>query len=29
LATEPFMPEGRRQPPSPQGDVFHDDDVPA
>jgi hypothetical protein len=25
LAAEPFMAEGRRQPPSPQGDVFHDD----
>ncbi len=29
LAAEPFMAEGRRQPPSPQGDVFHDDDVSA
>lgn len=28
LATEPFMPEGRRQPPTPVRDVF-DDDVPA
>lgn len=28
LAAEPFMPEGRRQPPTPQRDVF-DDDVPA
>jgi antitoxin VapB len=28
LATEPFMPDGRRQPPTPQRDVF-DDDVPA
>ncbi len=28
LATEPFMPEGRRQPPTPVSDVF-DDDVPA
>jgi hypothetical protein len=28
LGDEPFMPEGRRQPPSPQRDVFHDD-VPA
>jgi antitoxin VapB len=28
LATEPFMPEGRQQPPSPPRDVF-DDDVPA
>jgi antitoxin VapB len=25
---EPFMPEGREQPPTPQRDVF-DDDVPA
>jgi hypothetical protein len=28
LAAEPFMPEGRQQPPSPRRDVFHDD-VPA
>jgi antitoxin VapB len=28
LASEPFMPEGRQQPPTPQRDVF-DDDVPA
>ena len=28
LASEPFMPEGRQQPPSPRRDVFHDD-VPA
>jgi len=28
LATEPFMPEGRRQPPTPIRDVFNDD-VPA
>ena len=28
LATEPFMPEGRQQPPSAQRHVF-DDDVPA
>jgi antitoxin VapB len=28
LASEPFMPEGREQPPTPQRDVF-DDDVPA
>ena len=28
LATEPFMPEGRQQPPTPVRDVF-DDDVPA
>ena len=28
LASEPFMPEGRRQPPTPPRDVF-DDDVPA
>jgi antitoxin VapB len=28
LAAEPFMPEGRRQPPSPERDVFHDD-IPA
>jgi antitoxin VapB len=27
LATEPFMPEGRQQPPAPQRVVF-DDDVP-
>ena len=29
LATEPFMAEGRRQPPTPKRDVFDDDDVPA
>lgn len=28
LATEPFMPEGRRQPSTPVRDVFNDD-VPA
>jgi antitoxin VapB len=28
LATEPFMPEGRQQPPAQVRDVF-DDDVPA
>ena len=28
LAAEPFMPEGRQQPPTPRRDVF-DDDVPA
>jgi antitoxin VapB len=28
LASEPFMPEGRQQPPAPQRVVF-DDDVPA
>jgi antitoxin VapB len=28
LANEPFMPEGRQQPPFPRRDVFHDD-VPA
>ena len=28
LASEPFMPEGRQQPLTPQRDVF-DDDVPA
>jgi hypothetical protein len=28
LASEPFMPEGRQQPPTPLRDVF-DDDVPA
>ena len=28
LASEPFMPEGRQQPPAPQRDVL-DDDVPA
>ncbi len=28
LASEPFMAEGREQPPTPQRDVF-DDDVPA
>ena len=28
LASAPFMPEGRHQPPSPRRDVF-DDDVPA
>ena len=28
LASEPFMPEGRQQPPTAQRDVF-DDDVPA
>jgi antitoxin VapB len=28
LATEPFRPEGRQQPPTPRRDVF-DDDVPA
>lgn len=28
LAAEPFMPEGRRQPPTPVRGVF-DDDVPA
>src|SRR3990170_3784620 len=28
LGPEPFMPEGRQQPPAPQRDVF-DDDVPA
>lgn len=28
LAAEPFMPEGRQQPPTPHRNVF-DDDVPA
>ena len=28
LATAPFMPDGRLQPPTPKRDVF-DDDVPA
>ena len=28
LAAEPFMPDGRQQPPTAQRDVF-DDDVPA
>ncbi len=28
LGGEPFMPEGRQQPPTPRRDVF-DDDVPA
>jgi antitoxin VapB len=28
FAVEPFMPQGRKQPPSPTRDVF-DDDVPA
>jgi hypothetical protein len=28
LAAEPFMPEGREQPATPERDVF-DDDVPA
>jgi antitoxin VapB len=28
LASEPFMPGGREQPPTPKRDVF-DDDVPA
>ena len=28
LATEPFMPEGRQQPPAPARNAF-DDDVPA
>jgi hypothetical protein len=28
LALEPFMPDGRQQPPTPTRDVF-DDDVPA
>lgn len=28
LASEPFMPEGRQQPPTPQRVVF-DDDLPA
>ena len=28
FASDPFMPEGRRQPPTPERDVF-DDDVPA
>jgi len=28
LSGEPFMPEGRQQPPTPRRDVF-DDDVPA
>jgi antitoxin VapB len=28
FAAEPFMPEGRRQPPTPKRDVF-DDDLPA
>jgi len=28
LATEPFMPEGRRQPATPVRDAF-DDDIPA
>jgi antitoxin VapB len=27
-SSEPFMPEGRQQPPTPRRDVF-DDDVPA
>ena len=30
FASDPFMPEGRRQPPTPKRDVFSfDDDVPA
>ena len=28
LASEPFMPEGRQQPPTPKREVF-DDEVPA
>ena len=28
FASDPFMPEGRRQPPTPERDVFNDD-VPA
>lgn len=28
LAADPFMPEGRQQPPTPRRDIF-DDDVPA
>jgi antitoxin VapB len=28
FVSEPFMPEGRRQPPAPERDMF-DDDVPA